>query len=105
MKRRLLAISTVCLIAAGAGAAALHFAPSTSLFGHAARVLSSHDGPRTTSTGDKTVAPLSREGWQPGVGYAQTIDFKVGVGTNEKEEAGSGQQFALRLGGKLETRV
>jgi HEAT repeat protein len=66
---------------------------------------SSNGGPATTPTAEKAIAPLSRAGWEPGALYAQTIDLKVGVGTNDQEEAGSGQHFQLRLGGKLETRV
>jgi HEAT repeat protein len=102
MKRRLIAISTACLLVTGAGAAALHYSGAVSALGRAASSLSTN-ARLEPSASNETVASFSRAGWEPGVAYAQTIDLSIGVGTRDKDTVN--QLFRLRLGGKLETLV
>ncbi|HEX6277894.1 MAG TPA: HEAT repeat domain-containing protein [Polyangiaceae bacterium] len=49
------------------------------------------------------MAPFSRAGWEPGVGYSQSVDLRIGVGPGDGDESAS--RLALRLRGKLETLV
>jgi hypothetical protein len=93
------------LLAAGSGAAALHFSGATSALVRAVQSDSTKAELESKTEQDGNVVSISRVGWEPGVAYAQTVDLKIGIGTRDQGNEGSKQLVQLRLGGRLETLV
>jgi HEAT repeat protein len=106
MKRRLIAISSVCLLVTVAGAAALHVTGVASVVGRT-HGTNSTNADREPSAEIRSASALSRSGWEPGVAYTHALDLGIGIvfGTPEDGVADSQRPMRLHLTGKLETLV